>query len=86
MWFFKKAAPDRGVDFLRALLGYEKVVVECEDLASLRKAAGARFAYYNDLVIVFTARRLGLRLATFDKRMAGRAGAFGVPVLRSRGG
>ncbi|AET33391.1 PIN domain-containing protein [Pyrobaculum ferrireducens] len=82
VWFFKKAAPDRGIEVLRALLGYEKVVVECEDLASLRKAASAGLAYYNDLVVILTARRLGLPLVTFDKKMARRAGAFGVPVLK----
>jgi predicted nucleic acid-binding protein len=85
VWFFKKAAPDRGIEVLRALLGYEKVVVECEDLASLRKAVGAGLAYYNDLVVILTARRLGLPLATFDKRMAKRAEALGVPVLGPRG-
>jgi hypothetical protein len=47
--------------------------VECEDLASLRKAVDVGLA------------RLGLPLATFDKKMARRTGAFGVPVAGSRG-
>ena len=80
VWFFKKAAP--GVGVLKALLEYEKAVIHCEDAATLRGAVGAGLTHYNDAVVILTARRLGIPLVTFDARMAKKAKAHGVSVLR----
>ncbi|MEM1598487.1 MAG: PIN domain-containing protein [Pyrobaculum sp.] len=80
-WFFKKTAPDKGAEVLRALLHYEKVVVHCEDVATLRRAASAGLVHYNDAVVLYTARRLGLPVVTFDEKMKKRAEALGVSVL-----
>ncbi len=83
VWFFKKTAPEEGGGVLRALLEYEKAVIHCEDAATL--AVGAGLTHYNDSVMILTARKLGLPLVTFDARMAKRAKAYGVSVLRRQG-
>ncbi|MEL9990743.1 MAG: PIN domain-containing protein [Thermoproteus sp.] len=80
-WFFKKAAPDRGAEILKALLDYKKVVVHCEDLPVLRRATTAGLAHYNDFVILHTAKKLGLPIVTFDIKMRKRAEALGVPII-----
>ncbi|MEZ0248816.1 MAG: PIN domain-containing protein [Thermoproteus sp.] len=80
-WFFKKTAPDKGVEVLKALLDYKKVVVHCEDLPTLRRAVAAGLAHYNDSVILHTARKLGLPVVTFDLKMKKRAEALGVPTI-----
>lgn len=85
VWFFKKTAPEEGGGVLRALLEYEKAVIHCEDAATLRGAVGAGLTHYNDSVVILTARKLGLPLVTFDARMAKRAKAYGVSVLRRLG-
>ncbi len=82
VWFFKKAAPEEGVGVLRALLEYEKAVIHCEDAATLRGAVGAGLTPYNDAVLILTAKKLGIPLVTFDTRMAKKAKAYGVSVLR----
>ncbi|MFP3250947.1 MAG: type II toxin-antitoxin system VapC family toxin [Thermoproteus sp.] len=82
VWFFKKTAPEEGGGVLRALLEYEKAVIHCEDAATLRGAVGAGLTHYDDSVVILTARKLGLPLVTFDARMAKRAKAYGVSVLR----
>ncbi len=82
VWFFKKAAPEEGVGVLRALLEYEKAVIHCEDAATLRGAVGAGLTHYNDAVVILTAKKLGIPLVTFDARMAKKAKAYGVSVLR----
>jgi len=82
VWFFKKAAPEEGVGVLKALLEYEKVVIHCEDATTLRGAVGAGLTHYNDAVVILTAKKLGIPLVTFDTRMAKRAKAHGVSVLR----
>jgi hypothetical protein len=74
-----------GGGVLRALLEYEKAVIRCEDAATLRGAVGAGLTHYNDAVVILTARKLGLPLVTFDARMAKRAKAYGVSVLRRLG-
>jgi predicted nucleic acid-binding protein len=82
VWFFKKAAPEEDVGVSGALLEYEKAVIHCEDAATLRGAVGAGLANYNDAVVMLAAKKLGLPLVTFDARMAKRAKAYGVSVLR----
>ncbi|MEM4650472.1 MAG: PIN domain-containing protein [Pyrobaculum sp.] len=82
VWFFKKAAPEEGVGVLKALLEYEKAVIHCEDATTLRGAVGAGLTHYNDAVVILTAKKLGIPLVTFDARMAKRAKAYGVSVLR----
>jgi len=82
VWFFKKAAPEEGIGVLRALLEYEKAVIHCEVAATLRGAVGAGLTNYNDAVVILTAKKLGIPLVTFDARMAKRAKAHGVSVLR----
>jgi predicted nucleic acid-binding protein len=82
VWFFKKAAPEEGVGVLRALLEYEKAVIHCEDAATLRGAVDAGLTHYNDAVVILTAKKLGMPLVTFDTRMAKKAKAHGVSVLR----
>ncbi len=80
--FFKKAAPEEGVGVLKAFLGYEKTVTHCEDAAMLRGAVDAGLTHYNDAVVILTAKKLGIPFATFNARMAKRAKAYGVSVLR----
>ena len=82
VWFFKKAAPEEGIGVLKALLEYEKAVIHCEDAATLRGAVGAGLTHYNDAVVILTAKKLGIPLVTFDARMAKKAKAHGVSVLR----
>jgi predicted nucleic acid-binding protein len=48
----------------------------------LRGAVGAGLTHYNDAVVILTAKKLGIPLVTFDTRMAKRAKAYGVSVLR----
>jgi predicted nucleic acid-binding protein len=85
VWFFKKTAPEEGGGVLRALLEYEKAVIHCEDAATLRGAVGAGLTHYNDAVVILTAKKLGIPLVTFDARMAKKAKAYGVSVLRRLG-
>jgi len=85
VWFFKKVAPEEGGGVLRALLEYEKAVIHCEDAATLRGAVDAGLTHYNDAVVILTAKKLGIPLVTFDARMAKRAKAYGVSVLRRLG-
>jgi predicted nucleic acid-binding protein len=82
VWFFKKAAPEEGVGVLGAFLEYEKAVIHCEDAATLRGAVGAGLTHYNNAEVTLTAKKLGLPLVAFDARMAERAKAYGVSVLR----
>jgi len=85
VWFFKKTAPEEGGGVLRALLEYKKAVIRCEDAATLRGAVGAGLTHYDDSVVILTAKKLGIPLVTFDARMAKRAKAYGVSVLRRLG-
>ena len=82
VWFIKKAAPEEGVSVLKALLRYEKTVIHCEDAAMLKGAVDAGLTHYNNAEVTLTAKKLGLPLVTFDARMAKRAKAYGVSVLR----
>ena len=82
VWFFKKVAPEEGVGVLKALLEYVRAVIHCEDAATLRGAVGAGLTNYNDAVVILTAKKPGMPPVTFDARMAKRAKAHGVSVLR----
>jgi predicted nucleic acid-binding protein len=75
VWFFKKAAPEEGV-------GASRVRESGDPLRRRRQAVGAGLTHYNDAVVILTAKKLGIPLVTFDARMAKRAKAHGVSVLR----
>jgi hypothetical protein len=57
-------------------------VIHCKDAATLRGAVDAGLTHYNDAVVMLTAKKLGIPLVTFDTRMAKKAKAYGVSVLR----
>jgi hypothetical protein len=67
---------------LGTLLENKKVVIHCEDAATLRGAVGAGLTHYNDAVVILTAKKLGIPLVTFDARIPKKAKAHGVSVLR----
>jgi len=67
---------------LGALLENKKAAMHCEDAATLRGAVDAGLTHYNDAVVMLTAKKLRIPLVTFDTRMAKKAKAYGVSVLR----
>jgi hypothetical protein len=59
VWFFKKAATEEGVGVLKALLGYKKTMIHCEDAVTLRGVVDAGLTHYNNAEVTLTAKKLG---------------------------